>query len=493
METIKRKKFEMPTAVTVLLILTAVVALLTFIIPAGRYDYANGTPIAGTYHAVESNPQGLWDILRAPIEGFRQAMDIALFVLVLGGCLGVLFETKAIDAALSKVVARLKGREKYMIPILMCICAIGGTTYGMGSETIAFYPIILPIILSAGYDVVTGVMIVVLGAGVGIVGGIINPFSVGIGSNLAGISLGDGIICRIILFIAVLLFAVCYVMRYAERVRKDPTKSIVYDIRDITDAPFQKDVSGDAPEFNQKRKLVIIVFGLMFLLMILAIIPWSSKFNIHIFQSAHEAISDVPALKSVIGHSVPLGDWYFTEMTILFFFGAILIGKLYRYDEKKIVSLFLAGAKDILNVALILGVAKGLFVIMSDGMVIDTVLHFGEQVLAPLKAEVFPAISYILYLPLSLLIPSSSGLQTATVPILAPLSDFVGVGREFIIMACQAGSETMNFISPTNVILIAALTLTHIPYERWIKHILPFFLGVVCITCAVLTLGAVVF
>lgn len=486
----QKKAFRMPTSFTTIIILTAIVAILTFLIPAGQYEYVNGTPVAGTYQVVESNPQGLWDILRAPVAGFKSAIDIILFVLVLGGCLGVLFETKAIDAALSKVVAKLRGKEKILIPIIMCICAIGGTTYGMAEETIAFYPILIPVLLAAGYDVVTGVMVVFLGCGVGIVGGIVNPFSVGIGSNLAGISLGDGIIARVILFLASLLFAVLFVMRYAEKVRKDPTKSIVYDIRDVTNAPFQKNTGEDVPAFTKKRKQAITIFGLMFLLMIIAIIPWGSKFGIHIFEKFHEFLMGIPVLGSVLGHIVPLGDWFFTEMTMLFLIGAVVIGVVYGFDEKKIVDLFIYGAKDILSVALILGVAKGLAVIMTDGMIIDTVLHYGEMLLSNISGVVFPAIAYILYIPMSLLIPSSSGLQTATIPILAPLGDFLHVGREFVVMACQAGSETMNFISPTQAVLIGALTLANIPYERWLKHILPFFIGMIVITCTVLTIGS---
>lgn len=487
----KEKKFTMPTSFTTLLILTALVAVMTFIIPAGQYEYVDGAPIAGTYQVVEQNTQGLWDIVKAPIEGFRGAIDVVLFVLVLGGCLGVLFETKAIDAALSKVVKRLEGREKIMIPIIMCICAIGGTTYGMAEETIAFYPIIFPILLAAGYDVVTGVMVVFLGAGAGIAGGIINPFSVGIGSNLAGISLGDGILCRVILFLSYLTFAILFVMRYAERVRKNPEKSIVYDLREEINADFMKNTSIDVPEFDKKRKCVISIFGLMFVIMILGIIPWGSKFNIHIFETFHNFLLGVPVLGTIIGNSTPLGDWYFTEMTMLFLVGAILIGKIYQYNEKQIVNLFVFGAKDILSVALVLGVAKGLSVVMTNGLIIDTILHFGEQLLASLEATLFPAISYLLYIPMSFLIPSSSGLQTATIPILAPLSDFMGIGREFVVMACQAGAETMNYISPTQAVLIGALTLAKIPYECWLRHILPYFFGTIIITGVVLTLGSI--
>ena len=489
---LKKKKFKMPTSFTTLLILTALVSVLTFIIPAGQYEYVNGTPVAGTYKLVESNQQGIWDILQAPIKGFKGATDIILFILVLGGCLGVIFETKAIDAALAKVVIKLKGREKILIPILMTIFAIGGTTYGMSEETIAFYPIILPILLAAGYDVVTGVMIVFLGAGVGIAGGIVNPFSVGIGANLAEISLGDGILCRAILFVLFLLFAIAYVMHYSEKVRKNPENSIVYDLRDITNAPFDKNINENVPQFDSTRKKVILIFAFIFFIMILSIIPWGSKFGVHIFENLDKALHSVPILGVLIGHTIPIGDWYFSEMTMLFFIGTIIIGKISKYDEKKIVDLFLAGSKDLLSVALILGVAKGLSIIMTEGMIIDTILNFGESLLLNLKAEIFPAIAYILYIPASLLIPSSSGLQTATIPILAPLSDFIGIGREYIVMACQAGSETMNFISPTQAVLMGALTLTNIPYERWLKHILPFFIGIITITVVVLTVSSII-
>lgn len=484
----KKKGFKMPTSFTILFALTVAIAILTFIIPAGQYEYINGTPVAGTYKVVASNPQGLWNILMAPIKGFRSAIDIILFVLVLGGCLGVLFETRAIDASLSKITSKLKGREKVIIPVIMAICAFGGTTYGMAEETIAFYPIILPVLLAAGYDVVTGIMVVFLGAGIGIAGGIINPFSVGIGSNLAGISLGDGIIVRFVLFISYLTFSIFFTMRYAEKVRKDPKKSIIYDIRDVTNAKFEKN-SSEILEFDSKRKKVMTVFIVMFLIMIISIIPWADKFNIYIFNDLHDSLMKISFLKGIIGNSKPLGNWHFSEMTMLFMVGAILIGKLYGFEEKKIVNLFVAGAKDILSVALILGIAKGLSVIMKDGLIIDTILHYGENLLLNLKAEIFPAISYLLYIPVSLLIPSSSGLQTATVPILAPLSDFMGIGREYVVMACQAGAETMNFISPTQAVLMGALTLTNVPYERWVKHIIPFVLGIVVITISVLTIS----
>lgn len=457
----EKLKLKMPTAFTTLMILTVIVAILTFIVPAGEYEYVDGKPVAGTYSEVAANPQGLWDIAAAPIAGFKSAIEIVMFVIVLGGCLGIVFDTKAIDAGLSRVVLKLKGREKIMIPVLMIICAIGGTTYGMAEETIAFYPIVIPILLAGGYDVVTGIMVIFLGAGVGVAGGIINPFSVGIGSSLAGISLGDGIIFRVILFALYLLFGIWFVLRYAEKVKKDPSKSIVSDMKETVEAPFRKNISDDIIDLTKGRRNVLIIFGAMFILMIVSIIPWSYKFGIEVFNNFHNMLMAIPILGPIIGNTLPLGDWYFKEMTMIFFIGGIIIGKVYNMKEDKIVKLFIDGAKDLLSVALILGVAKGISVIMVDGKIIDTILYHGENLLSNISSTLLPAISYLLYIPMSFLIPSSSGLATATIPILAPLADFVGAGKEFIVMACQSGSQTMNFISPTQAVFLVYLAFSY--------------------------------
>lgn len=490
----KPKKFKLPTSFTTLMIITFAIAILTFIIPAGQYSYEEDgtTPIAGTYQPVESNPQGVWDVFAAPIHGFFNAIDIVIFVLVLGGCLGIVFETKAIDAGLSKVIIKLKGKERLMIPILMIICAIGGATYGMAEETIAFYPIIVPILLLAGYDVVTAVMVIFLGAGIGVAGGITNPFSVGIASNLAGLSIGDGIMHRLLLLFLYLIFGIAFVMRYAEKVKKNPEKSIVYDIKSVVEAPFSKLDENSIPELDRKRKSVLIVFSSIFLIMIVALIPWKEKFGIQFFNTIHDAIQATPGLGVLVGNIKPMGEWGFGELTVLFFIGTIMIGKLYSMKENEIVSLFIQGAKDLLSVALILGVAKGISIVMTDGLIMGTILNWGEHLLANLNSSFFAPIAYIFYIPLAFLIPSSSGLATATIPILAPLADFAGIGREYIVTAMQAGAETMNFFSPTQAVLVGALTLANIPYERWLKHIIPFVLGIILITTVVLTIVTII-
>lgn len=483
----KKKTFQMPSSVTTLLLLICIMAVLTYIVPAGQYTYENGVPIAGSYQTVAQTPQGFWNILEAPVRGFREAIEIILFVLVLGGCLGIVFETKAIEAGLLRVAQRFEGREKYLIPMILILCSFGGSAYGMAEETIAFYPLIMPILLAAGYDVVTGVMVVFLGAGAGIAGGLINPFSIGIASSLANISLSDGMGVRFILYLCLLSFTITFVMRYAERVRKDPTKSIVYDIKAQTEEHFIK--AGDDIELTTKRKIILLVFSAIFFFMILGIIPWASKFDILVFENAHNYLKNETFIGYFIGSLKPLGEWHFKEMTVLFLLGSIVIGKVYGLKEGELVRVFTAGCKDIFSVAICIAVAKGISIIMQDGNIIGTILHTGETMLQGINGVIFPAISYILFIGLTFLIPSSSGLATATIPIFAPLGEFIGVEREYIAMALQAGAETMNFMSPTQVVLIGALSICNVPYSRWLKHIFPFVCGVIIITITVLTVA----
>ena len=244
-----KRKFTFPTAFTILFILLFLIALATWIIPAGSYDYnADGEPIPGTYHEVASNPQKLLQsALKGPINGMYGiedetgnvdvwnygelfgAIDVALFVLIIGGFLGVTMKTGAINAGIAWVVGKLKGKEKWMFPILMTIFAIGGTSYGMAEETLAFYALIITVMLAAGYDGLTAGALILLGAGIGVLGSTVNPFATGIASGFAGTTISDGLIGRLVLLVVGTIIGIIFVMRYGERVRKDPTKSLIYD------------------------------------------------------------------------------------------------------------------------------------------------------------------------------------------------------------------------------------------------------------------------
>lgn len=486
----KKRGFKMPTAFGILLALTVVAAIATYLIPAGTYDYVDDVPVAGTYHLVEADPQGLWDVLQAPITGFGKALDVALFILVLGGFLGIVFETRAIDALIEGTVRKYKGRERALIPILMVLFAIGGTTYGMAEETIAFYPLLIPILLAAGYDLTTSIMIIFLGSGCGVLGGLVDPFAAGIASSLAGISLGDGMEFRGLMLVLELTFAIIFVMRYAERVRKDPSRSVTADLNKELVGNFRAVDENDHVNLTGRRKAILVTFALTFVIMVISIIPWEAKFGITLFADMHAALLAIPGMSIILGHMLPLGDWYFVEMTVLFFTAAIVCALIYRFDEPTTVSLFMKGAKDLLSVALVLGVARGISVILNDGQIIGTILHLGEMTLSTLSSGVFAVVTYLMYIPLTFLIPSTSGLATASMPIMAPLADFAGVNRAVVVMAFQAGAETMNFFSPTQCVLVGALAITGVPYSRWIKAIWPFLLGVMGIAAVVLVLAA---
>ena len=223
----EKSKFHMPTAYTILFLLIILVAISTWLIPAGSYEYVDGVPVAGTYHPAQANPQGVGDVLKAAFSGFYDAVDVCLFILMVGGFLGVVMKTGAVDAGVAGVIRLLGGREKWLIPILMIFFGLGGTTYGMWEETMAFYPLLIPVFLAAGYDAVVGISVILLGAGAGVIASTVNPFATGIAAGFAGVSLGDGILLRVLQWIVFEGAAIWFVSAYAARVKRDPSHSVV--------------------------------------------------------------------------------------------------------------------------------------------------------------------------------------------------------------------------------------------------------------------------
>ena len=466
------KQFNMPTAFTILIGIIILMAVLTWIVPAGQYDYTpEGEPIPGTYHQTEQKGQGLGDIALAPLEGLYDAIDIAAFILMVGGFLGVVMKTGAIDAGIARIITRLQGREKYMIPILMLAFALGGTTFGMAEETIAFYPLLLPVFISAGYDAITAVSVIMIGAGIGVLGSTVNPFATGIAAGFAGVSLGQGILLRVLLLVVLLAIGIWYVMRYAQKVKENPQRSFVADWHERNKAHFSLESRGsEPPPLNGKRKAVLWLFALTFLVMIYAVIPFEDM-----------GITWLPGL-----------GWWFPELSALFFIAAILIGLFYRLKEKEIVVTFVQGAAELLSVAFIIGVSRGIMVVMNAGGITDTLLHWGEEALAGSGSIGFLLLTYLVYLPLSFLIPSTSGLATLSMPIMAPLADFAGVDRALVITAFQCASGIINLITPTSAVVMGGIAIGRIPYDRWIKFVWKLALLAFLICAGALLVGIVI-
>ncbi len=464
-------QLKMPQAFTILVLLIALMAVLTWIIPAGQYDRittATGEePVAGSYHLVERAGQGVGDVLLAPFEGFYSAADIAVFILMVGSFLGIMNKTGALESGIFNILRLMKGKEKLMIPILMTLFALGGTTFGMSEETIAFYALILPIFITAGYDAVTAVAVIMLGAGIGVFASTVNPFATGIAAGFAGISMGEGIILRLGMFVLGLVITIIFVMRYAERVKKDPTRSLVYDMREENKKAFSSS-SESAPALTFKRKLALSLFALTFVIMIYSVIPFGDM-----------GIDFLPSL-----------NWWFPELSALFLAMGVLTGLVYGLGEKDIIDGIVTGAADLLGVAFIIGISRGITVIMNNGIITDTILNYGETLLSGLHAGLFILLNYLVFIPLSVLIPSSSGLATLAMPVLAPLADFAGVGRALVITAFQSASGIVNLITPTSAVVMGGLAIGRVPYGRWIRFVWKYLLIIALMAGALLVLSA---
>ena len=476
-----RHRFKLPSAYTILFALIVLMAIATWLIPAGAYQLdKDGAPIPGSYHGVDGNPQRiLIDSLTAPINGLYGiedakgtisyyndgtlfgAIDVALFIIVIGGFLGVTMATGAIQAGIGSLVSRLRGRERWMIPILMTVFALGGSTYGMAEESLAFYSLVIAVMIAAGYDALTGAAILLLGCGIGTLGSTINPFATGIASGFADISISDGFVSRLIILIVGLGLGIFFVMRYAERIKRDPSASAVHDQMEANQEHFgMKSNGAEVGTLTSGHKVILTVFGSAFLIMMYGVIPWED-----------------------MGIGLPTLWWWFPEMTALFILMSVIIGLIGRLSELELTEAFVAGARDLLGVALIIGIARGITVIMNNGGVTDTVLHWAEQAVDALGPVAFVIVVFLLFLPLSFLIPSSSGLATVSMPIMAPLAAFVGVEANLIVTAFQSASGLMNLFIPTSAVVMGGLAIARVPYGTYLRWVWPLLamLGGLCI------------
>ncbi|MDY3282687.1 YfcC family protein [Dysosmobacter sp.] len=458
-----RRKFRMPTAYTILLALIAAVAIATWFIPAGSYDYAGGVPVAGTYHPVDPTPATVGDVLKASFEGFYDAVDVCLFILMVGGFLGVVMKTGAIDAGVSGAIRGLGGREKWLIPILMVFFGLGGTTYGMWEETMAFYPLLIPVFLAAGYDAVVGISVILLGAGAGVIASTVNPFATGIASGFAGVSLGEGLVLRAVMWVVFEGAAIWYVSAYAARVKRDPSASVV----GVGAGKLHVNAAEPRP-LTRRRKWVLAVFAAVFLVMVYGVVPFDE-----------------------MGLPLPVLGWWFPELSALFLVGAIVIGLIDRMGEEELAECFVAGCADLLGVAFIIGISRGITVVMNGANVTDTILHWGEEALSGTGPVGFTLLVFLLYLPLTVLIPSSSGLATLSIPILAPLGEFSGVSGALVVTAFQTASGLVNIITPTAAVVMGALSLGHVGYDRWFRYVWKLILYFLVLTVVFLALGTV--
>ncbi|OSZ75105.1 YfcC family protein [Hydrogenophaga sp. IBVHS1] len=459
-----------PSAYTILFALTILMAILTWMLPAGQYQrvaneaLGKNAPVPGSYQLVAASPQGVLDVLTAPVAGFydqatgmANAIDVSLFVLFIGGFLGVVNATGAINTGIERVMLRLKGREKWMIPALMLLFAAGGTTYGMAEETLAFYVLLIPLMIAVGYDALTAVAVIMVGAGIGVIGSTINPFSTAIASNAAGIHFTQGMALRLTILGLGWLICVAYVMRYAERVRKDPSASLVADLKASNEAHFLRNRADHRNALlSRRQQLILVMFGATFVAMV-----WG----------------------------VATQGWWMAEMSALFLTAAIAVGLVAWMGEKPFTNAFVDGARDLLGVALVIGVARGIVVIMDQGKITDTILHAFEGWITGMSDVAFVNALFATEGLLSLLVPSTSGLAVLSMPILAPLSDFAGVSRDLAVTAFQTAIGITNLVTPTYAVVVGALAIGKVPYQRWVRFIWPLMLMLALLSMASLSVA----
>ncbi|MFQ4149863.1 Na+/H+ antiporter NhaC family protein [Arthrobacter sp. LAPM80] len=486
-----RRQFSFPSAFTVLAGVTILVWLAALILPSGTYDTkADGGPIPGTYHAINANlswGNRLMQLFLAPINGLYGvknpttgfigpyesgelygAAGVFMFVLAIGVFITMGMRTGAIENGIARVAQRFSHRGGVLIVILMVLFSIGGTTEGMSEETLGFYALLVPLMLSLGYDRMVAAGTILIGAGIGVLASTINPFSTGVASAAADISIGSGIGLRVLMYVVLTTISILYVLRYARRVKKDSSKSLVADMPSSNFA-----APGTDTVLTRRQKVVLVVVGLTFAMMIFAIVPWA------------QVIGGTGAAS----YSWQL-DWYFPELAALFIVASIVVGFIGGLKEKELTTALVRGAGDFIGVGLIIVLARGVTVIMNNAYITDTVLNSMENLVTSTSSAVFGAVMFLINLPLGFLIPSSSGHAGLAMPILAPLADFAGVSRAVVVTALQSAHGIINLVAPTSAVVMGGLALAQVPYQRYLRFIGPLLLILIVLCTAFVAVGA---
>lgn len=488
-ETAKKKR-GMPSSFTILLALLAIVAVVTVIV--------SGTS-GGAVTAAR-----LSDFCTAPIKGFADALPVCLFVMILGGFLGMMTETGALDNGIAVLVQKLKGNEIMLIPVLMLIFSLGGTTYGMCEETVPFYALLAATMMAAGFDPMVGAATVLLGAGCGCLGSTVNPFAVGAAVDaLTGvdIAVNQSIIIGLgaVLWLVTTVMSIVFVMNYAKKVKADKGSTIL-SMQELKDA---EEAHGKAAsevhkevKLTGRQKGVLIAFAFTFVVMIVGFIPLAdlNEGVANFFDAG--AVYDADGNAVVQGWSalitgLPIGQWYFDEASTWFFLMAVLIGIIGGLSEKQIVNTFITGAADMMSVVLVIALARGISVLMANTGLDVFVLDAAANALAGLSGVIFAPMSFLVYFGLSFLIPSTSGMATVSMPIMGPLAVKLGFSPEVMVMIFSSAIGVVNLFTPTSGAIMGGLALAKIEWTTWLKFALKLIVALSVVCAVILTVACV--
>lgn len=438
----KKRGIPIPHTYVLLFSITILMAILTWIVPAGQFERIEqgGRTIAvpNSWQQVEQNPQGFMEVFMSIPKGLAESADIAFFIFIVGGSFAILTETGMVTAFIHWVARKLKGRESLVIPAFLLIFGLAGATLGFAEETIIFIAMGVTLARALGYDALVGVSIVALGAQIGFSAGFMNPFSVGVAQGIAELPTFSGMELRLALFATLWVVTSLYVMRYAHKVKKDPTASLMYN-------PYQEghaEVVEEAviEEMTPRRAVVGLILAVGM---------------------------------GIIAFGVIEFGWFMTEISAVFLAIGVIAGLVYGFGPSKIADTFVNGAKDMVFAAIIVGVARSIVVVMEDGLIIDTIVNSLANVVQILPGAVASVAMYLIQIVINFLIPSGSGQAAATMPIMVPLADAVGVTRQTAVLAYQLGSGFMDSIMITSGVLMGQLSVAKIPYAKWFRYLMP--------------------
>ena len=439
-------RVRMPHTYVLLFSFIIIAAILSWIVPAGEFErvMVGEREIINpdSFAHVASNPQGVFEVLKSIPRGFARTQDISYFLFVTGGSFLIINKTGMIESALSRIVSSLKGKEALVIPVVVLIMGLAGSTIGLSEETIVFIALGVSLARAIGYDSLIGVGMIGLGAGVGFTSGFMNPFSVWVAQSIAELPLFSGIELRLVLFTVLWIVTSLYLIIYGKRVKADLTNSIVYDeeMKARNHADFQDLNTTENIEFTTKQKIIAAVFVGGFV---------------------------------VIAYGVMSLGWFITEIGAVFLGMGLISGLIYGMRPGDLADNFIEGAKDMMYAALIVGLAQSLVIIMEDAMILDTLINGLTGAISNLPSVLSAAGMYVVQIIINFFISSGSGQAAVTMPIMVPLADALDVTRQTAVLSYQLGNGFLDSIMPMSGILMAQLAIADIPYKKWVKFAMP--------------------
>ena len=455
----------------IILAIVGVVAVMTWIVPSGAYDKTDvdgrEVVVAGTYHPVPANPQGLFDVLKAPVQGFSNTAEVIVFLLFIGGVLSVVEKTGAIAAGIQAASAFFQRRPNLrflFIPLGIITFSLCGATFGMCEEALIFIPIFIPLALSLGYDSALGTAIPFIGAGVGFAAAFTNPFTVGIAQGIAQVPLYSGIGYRFIIWIICTIVVITWLSFYARKIRKNPQASLTYEF-DIEKRKELK-LNKEETHITRRQKWVLLAFGLGMVGLVIGVLKTQicsfikGMWGIDLMQMLHLEAS----------------GWYITEIAALFLGVGFLCGILGRMKMSQFNDAFFDGVRGMAEIAVLLCFAQAIVIIANNGHILDTMLNWMSSGIKHLHPVCASWAAMMLQTVIDFFIPSGSGKAVLTMPILAPLADLIGITRQTMVLAFQLGGSWMNMVIPTDPVTIAAIGFARIAYGKWLKWMLPLLL-----------------